>query len=157
MAEIYILDELPIISAPPCEQQLVYVDVPTLRYDLLFREHGVTIYGCETPPFWSVSTRGYRGDSAYSHWMQSVPVSLLTRALAIVVGARIHHKHIEHEVWHGKAVVVVRRVGAEAHFLVYSPELDLSLDLNIEIVDDDVGCFKYGMQLLGEIVPAIDS
>lgn len=151
MSEIYILGEMPVLDSPPTAQQQVYLVIPSLNKYLFAREHGITAYGSDSPPFWSIITHGYTGKSAFDHWMNSRSIPILARLFALVLFKWIWTRRISEHGWTGKAIIVSGQTSSEIHFLVYSEVLDVSLDLHLQLREQARYVFERGLSYLGEI------
>jgi hypothetical protein len=153
MSEIYILDEMPILDSPPTAQEEVYLAIPSLKRYLFARENGITIYGADSHPSWTVSVHAYKGKTAFDHWINSLPIAFLPRLLALVLLKWLSTRRVTAHGWIGKAIVVSGQNRSEIHFLVYSDSLDISLDLHLNLNESSRESLERGLGFLEEIVP----
>jgi len=151
MSTPYIIDTLPLIGDYFGELIDVYCEIPSLQKHLYSKDNGIVIYGNETHPCWSISVDAYKGSDIFNFWMNSLPVSLLTKIMAMLSFHFISNKKFICDNWKGRIVVVHGGGGIEMHFLLYSHKHDISLDLHIESCDDFKTAYKKAIAYLNEI------
>jgi hypothetical protein len=76
---------------------------------------------------------------------------MIARAFALIQFTSIVTKPVSTAGWIGKSVDLSTRGNAEAHFLVYSCELDISLDLHLAMPGTRRQLRLKGLEFLGEI------
>jgi hypothetical protein len=146
----YVLDELPLWGDLPGNPHPIYVSIPSLESARFSRRDGATIYGSDRPPRWTVSTTAFHDRTAYEFWMAS-SVSWIARAFGLVHLTLILSRPVSTSDWIGKVVDLASHGGAEAHFLVYSPALEISLDLHLAMFETRRQVRSKGLDFLGEI------
>lgn len=147
----HIFDETPLTGDSPAEMEAVYLDIPSLEISLYSREYGATIYGAETYPAWTVSTDAFRGKEAFDHWIKSMMSLFLLRLVSMLLLKWTTTKQIKEYGWTGKAIISYGKEDSEIHFIVYSEELDISVNLHLQLPEKSNSAYEKGLGYLKEI------
>jgi hypothetical protein len=149
----YVCDEIPILPDPPAEHQHppVCALIPSLANSLFRRQPNGAIYGSQAAPVWCVSTAAFRGKGCYDFWLKHLPPSLPLRLMLLALLRWTSIRKAETGDWIGKALLVTGLNDREIHFFVYSPGLDVSLDLHVQEPGGRHEAFSRGLEYLAEI------